>query len=398
MHAPAQDTSYSFAAVYRDHFGFVWRTLRALGVADGAVDDALQDVFVVVHRRLPEFEERAPVGAWLYEIARRIAHRYRTRAARDAARSCELPELAGAGDLEHDLDQVMAGRVMQQFLWALDEDRRRAYVLSEFSGMPGREIAEALGVNMNTIYARIRSARTELDRTAKRMRAQDSAFVVRTLRRRQPSPGAKQRTRAVVLAVVAGPVKTVGLGLGVFAWAVGGLCVGGMALAWWAAAPTTPPAESVPAVATVVGAPPPVQTLAPLPQPGPVEVERPLAGAADQTPKPARRRRVQVEQSSLAEELRLIDAIRAAIKVGRKGAAQSAISAYRGEFSRGALREEVDALDVELACTTHASDARARLEGFRKASTDAGLLARLRVLCEDEVAPQKPGATGIDTR
>ena len=95
------------------------------------------------------------------------------------ARHSDLPPLAARDDLDGALDQAMAADVMKKFLWQLDDDRRQAFVLSEFGELAGREIAETLDVNMNTIYARIRSARTELDRLAKRMHAHDAGAVRR---------------------------------------------------------------------------------------------------------------------------------------------------------------------------------------------------------------------------
>lgn len=352
---------------------------------------------MVVHRRLPDFEERAPIAAWIYEIARRIAHRYRTRAARDATRTCELPELPANHDPDRDLDQAMAAGVMQQFLWALDEDRRRAFVLSEFSGMPGREIAEALGVNMNTIYARVRSARLELDRTAKRMRAQDSASVVRALRQGKPPSGTQRRTWAAVAAVVGGSAQTVGLGLGGFAWAIGGLCVGGAALAWWAAQPTSPSVAFAPTAVADAAAPLPAAE--PSPKQGLVKTHPLPAPAAEPRLAPGGRRQGSpTRQPSLAKELRRLEAIRGSIKAGQPGAARAAISTYRGEFPKGALRQEVDALDIELACRTHATDAQARVAEFRRTGADEGLLVRLEAVCDEKIAPQKPRAAGIDAR
>ena len=43
--------SAEFEALYHAHFDFVWRTLRRFGVSEAALDDATQDVFVVMHRR-----------------------------------------------------------------------------------------------------------------------------------------------------------------------------------------------------------------------------------------------------------------------------------------------------------------------------------------------------------
>ena len=56
----------TFAEVYREYLGFVWRNARALGVGTAAVDDVVQEIFVVVHRRLPEFEGRSAVRTWLW--------------------------------------------------------------------------------------------------------------------------------------------------------------------------------------------------------------------------------------------------------------------------------------------------------------------------------------------
>src|SRR5512132_2053673 len=63
----------TFDAIYAAHVGFVWRVLRTLGVTDAQVEDAVQDVFVVVHRRLGEWEGRAAITTWLFAIARRVA-------------------------------------------------------------------------------------------------------------------------------------------------------------------------------------------------------------------------------------------------------------------------------------------------------------------------------------
>src|SRR5260221_11821801 len=73
-----------FAEAYGGHFRYVWRCLRSLGVRDAVLDDALQDVFLVVQKKLPEFDGRADLRTWLYAISLRIARRYRQRSQRDA--------------------------------------------------------------------------------------------------------------------------------------------------------------------------------------------------------------------------------------------------------------------------------------------------------------------------
>ena len=72
-----------FAAVYRREFDYVWSCLRALGVHEAELEDGAQAVFLVVHRRLAEFDGRAQLRTWLFAIAARVAARGR----RDHARA-----------------------------------------------------------------------------------------------------------------------------------------------------------------------------------------------------------------------------------------------------------------------------------------------------------------------
>ena len=72
----------SFESVYEAHFDFVWRSLRRLGVPAPSLEDAVQDLFIVVCRRLPEFEGRSSLKTWLFSIAIRIAKEHARRRAR----------------------------------------------------------------------------------------------------------------------------------------------------------------------------------------------------------------------------------------------------------------------------------------------------------------------------
>src|SRR6185503_12095574 len=76
----------SFEEVYDAQFDFVWRSLRQMGVSEHDADDAVQDVFVVVHRKLPAFEPRATIKTWLFSIVLRVAQDHR-RSARRKERS-----------------------------------------------------------------------------------------------------------------------------------------------------------------------------------------------------------------------------------------------------------------------------------------------------------------------
>ena len=152
--------------VYAQHAGFVWRVLRGMGVEESSVPDAVQDVFIVVHRRYAEFDHRCKVSTWLFEIAYRVASDYRrkhTRARRVFAPHESDVEAAEARRPDDHAQQNEEVRVLVQLLGRLDEDKRAVLVLSEIEGMTAVEIAEATQTNLNTVYSRLRRARDEFN-------------------------------------------------------------------------------------------------------------------------------------------------------------------------------------------------------------------------------------------
>src|SRR5262245_42381075 len=70
----------TFRQVYDEHFRFVWRSLRRLGVRESDTADATQEVFVIVHRRLAEFEGRSKMTTWLFGISMNVARDHRKSA------------------------------------------------------------------------------------------------------------------------------------------------------------------------------------------------------------------------------------------------------------------------------------------------------------------------------
>ncbi len=159
--APAATVTPAFAAVYDVHFAFVWRSLRRLGVPDRLLDDAAQDVFLVVHRRLSGFEGRASLKSWLFAIARRVAHDHRRRVGRKE-RTEELPAAlvdARTATPRAEAERNEALRALHEILGAMDDDKREVFVLAELEQMSVPEIADAIGANVNTVYSRLRAAR-----------------------------------------------------------------------------------------------------------------------------------------------------------------------------------------------------------------------------------------------
>lgn len=159
--------------VYEEHFDFVWRSLRRLGVAPSQLDDAAQDVFLVVHRRLADFVPRASIKTWLFGICLRVASDYRRRVRRTGGlmffSSGQVSAPEEQGPFESAL-RAEASQLILDFLESLDERKRAIFILMEMEQMSAAETARALGVNQRTVYSRIREARRRFSRWANNLR------------------------------------------------------------------------------------------------------------------------------------------------------------------------------------------------------------------------------------
>lgn len=169
--APAVAPSLALPDVYREHHGFVWRSLYHLGLPRAHVDDAVQDVFIVVHRRLHEFDGRTTLRNWLYGIARRVASQYRRGAERSAQRLRVVPPSDPAVPDAREGARLEAAQLVRKFLDELDDEKREVFLLAELEGMSANEVADALALNVNTVYARLRAARLRFEKAVARHQA-----------------------------------------------------------------------------------------------------------------------------------------------------------------------------------------------------------------------------------
>lgn len=149
------------AALYLEHFKFVWRSLRRLGVRESSVDDAVQDVFLVAHRKLGEFEGRSSHRVWLFAIALRVAREHYRREGRLALDEAAVVAAAAFDDNSVELRQRV--QLLDTLLHALSAPQREVFVMAEVEGFSAPEIAEALGVKLNTVYSRLRLGRRQFE-------------------------------------------------------------------------------------------------------------------------------------------------------------------------------------------------------------------------------------------
>lgn len=373
-----------FEAVYRAHHGFVWRALQHLGVDAARVDDAAQDVFLVVHRRLPQFVMRAPIRTWLFEIARRVASRYRRKAAGER-RHEPLVEAEVTAPTSSTLEHAEAVAIVARLLAGLAPEQAVVFVLAELEQWRAPEIAEELGVNVNTVYTRLRAARRELDRLLRRLDARDrrvrggaAALVCLALARQHvpPPPVALRQPTGVegVLfkktwsprALVESTVASSGSG---------GLAVAGASLVVLltfgagARAPTKPVRETMPVGGESAPREAAAREVAPGPEPAVVVAE------------PAKPRRTAGEDA-LTAELALVESLRAAVLAQDDRAVLARVARYQRRFRDGVFAPEVAAAAIEARCRLgeHAR-ARGEVEAFLARWPTSNLAERVGSLC-----------------
>ncbi|MCY1059250.1 sigma-70 family RNA polymerase sigma factor [Nannocystis sp. SCPEA4] len=152
------------------HEAYLRGRLRGLGVPEAGLDDAVQDVFEVLVRRIGAYDSRFSLRQWMAGVARKIARRHRERGLRAPEGLDEAQTASPALDPEGWAARQEALADLQAFLGELDRDRWAVFVLAEIEGLRGTEIAAELGVNLSTVYARLRVAKDSFERTMTRRR------------------------------------------------------------------------------------------------------------------------------------------------------------------------------------------------------------------------------------
>ncbi|MDF3070690.1 MAG: polymerase sigma factor RpoE [Polyangiaceae bacterium] len=159
--APAVPT---FAVIYERYFDLVWSAVRQLGVSQDAIDDVVQEVFVVIHAKLPSLERVESLRSWVYGVTRRTVSTYRrAQRSRNAsgARYAEVADWLGplpATPLDL-TERAARQRLLLELLAELEPQKREVFALAEIEGFTAPEMAEALDIPLNTVYSRLRAAR-----------------------------------------------------------------------------------------------------------------------------------------------------------------------------------------------------------------------------------------------
>jgi RNA polymerase sigma-70 factor, ECF subfamily len=167
--------SSEFRAIYDEHFEFVWRSLRRLGVRDADAMDLVQKVFLAVHVGGSEFEGRSKIRTWLFGICRRVASDYRRSSPirREVVTDAAAMDLQGGHQDAPGAESRQRAGVAEAILNRMPEPQRVVFVLFELEELSGEDIAELLNLSVGTVRSRLRLARERFRREVKRLAAAD---------------------------------------------------------------------------------------------------------------------------------------------------------------------------------------------------------------------------------
>ena len=163
LHGPAEQARLvpNFDAIFAGYSRFAWRAFARLGVQSRDLPDVCQEMFLVVHRKLPEFDPgRGSLRAWVYGICVRVASDYRRRHPnRREAPLDQQPSLAVQPGQDAALQDRRAWSKLARVLGELDAPKREVFVLYELEALPMAEVAAVLACPLQTAYARLHAAR-----------------------------------------------------------------------------------------------------------------------------------------------------------------------------------------------------------------------------------------------
>ncbi|MGH1346366.1 MAG: RNA polymerase sigma factor [Nannocystales bacterium] len=377
-----------FREVYQAHHGFVWHALHRFGLNGAALEDALQDVFVIAYRRRETFAGSSK--AWLYAIARRVASNHRRSARRRDARADAL-SLVESHTRRSVPEAIIA---LDRYLDRLSAEDRELFVLSEVEGMTGPEISAAWGLNLNTIYTRIRKLRGSLREEAIAEQA------------RQEQPAASARGWAALLPALK-PMTLFASGMSV-GWAAAILVIG----VGGAAVLATPGADPNPgpemqqsnrALAGVEASNPPPGPAGLLPLPSSPAVVAATASATvvkpavphkprvAEGPQRARSAAVPEPVSTLNEENAMLARAQAALGRGEAELALRETVAHAARFPNGVLADVRAVVRIEALCALRKAP-QARAEAKVLLERRPAMTSRRRLEKSCAGSPQKPSS------
>lgn len=385
----------ALADVYRDNFDFVWRTLGQFGVTTAALEDAAHDVFLVVHRRLVDFDEtKGSMRAWLYGIARKVADKYRRGQARSQAEA--VPEQAPPTPPDRHVELSQAATLVQEFLDGVDPERREVFVMTEVEGMSAPEIAAALDLKLNTVYSRLRLGRAAFERAVERFGDEDREQVTRA-RQGEEAPAGAAAAAWILFEPRILESSWIGAASGwslreqvlVFLTTV---AVGGGLVAGLAAVLSPSPSPDAVVVDTQPPAPGPTPKASAVESTAVFSAPKPEVGPAPEpartaTPSRTKRKPATVaahdEPAGIDREAGLLKQAKSQVRSGDPSGALVRLTEHEREFPDSRLSDVRDAIRIQALCASGKQpQARAEAKLFSSRHPGSQLGAAVRDACD----------------
>lgn len=154
-----------------EHYAFIWRLLARLGIRADDVDDATQQVFMVLLTRERLAIKPGSERAFLFGIAVRVAREQRRRNKKAENHSdVDFDSMAHPGlDLEALADQQRARELLDRLVQSIPEELRMIFILFEIEGLPAIEVAALLDIPAGTVASRLRRARQHFREALKQL-------------------------------------------------------------------------------------------------------------------------------------------------------------------------------------------------------------------------------------
>jgi len=156
--------------LYDANFEFVYRSARRLGTPEEEAEDVVHEVFVVVFRKLDQFED-GRITTWLYRItANVVSARHRRRRVRRAFEKLGVWHgPSGTDTPERFAEKKGAAGEVERVMEKMAPKKREVFAMFELEGLSGDEISERLGCPLNTVWTRLHHARKDFVRIGRKL-------------------------------------------------------------------------------------------------------------------------------------------------------------------------------------------------------------------------------------
>ncbi len=159
---------------YRTYFRSTWTLVGRLGVPPNHIEDVVQEVFLILHRKRDDFRHDSSVRTWIHGIAIRVARHHRTRLLRREMDPLPPQTSAESPSLDSTVESRAQLERLDVLLGELSQEQREVFVLVEVGGLSAREVAQVVGTKLNTVYSRLRLARDRMKASLQAMQNEDA--------------------------------------------------------------------------------------------------------------------------------------------------------------------------------------------------------------------------------